>query len=99
MASDNALRKDICNVEAFRGLTGKIGKAIVACHIPPDLDYACLYWVFHFQQSERRIIDGGEVCIFLYTHFLHWLESLSHLRKLSDGVSSIRELLKIIQVC
>ena len=99
MACDNGLRKDICNVGEPGKLRSEIGKAIVARHIPLYLDYACLYWVFHLQQSGRRIIDGDEVCIFLYTHFLHWLESLSLLRKLSDGVSSIRELLKKIQVC
>ena len=100
MKSDNnGLRKDICNVQEPGKSRGEIDKAIVARHIPPDLGYACLHWVYHLRHSGRCITDEDEVYIFLHAHFLHWLESLSLLRRLSDGILSLRELLQTVQVC
>ncbi|RYP03115.1 hypothetical protein DL765_010598 [Monosporascus sp. GIB2] len=97
MKSRNGLRKDVCNLQEPGKSRDEIDKAIVAGHIPPDLEYACLYWVYHLQHSGRRITDGDEICDFLNAHFLHWVESLSLLRRLSDGILSIRELLKTVQ--
>jgi hypothetical protein len=37
--------------------------------MPPDLEYACLYWVY-LQHSGRHIIDKDEVYIFLCTSFI-----------------------------
>ena len=89
---ENGLGKDICNVQDPGKLRDKIDKAIVVHHIPPDLEYACLYWVYHLEHSGRCITDGDEVCTFLYTHFLHWLESLSWMRKISEGILAIASL-------
>ena len=98
------LQKDIYNLE-HPGLLADEVK-------PPDQDplapvrYSCVFWVNHLcvvdgqsSNSKNELSDDGAVFAFLKKHFLHWLESLSLLRKLSDGVSSIRELLKTIQVC
>jgi hypothetical protein len=99
MKSGNGLRRDICNVQKPGKLRDEIDDATVARHIPPDLQYACLYWVHHLQRSGRHITDEEGVYIFLRRHFPHWLESLSLLRKLSDGIPSIRVLLETVQVC
>lgn len=88
----NRLSKDICSVRDPGKSRDEIDKAIIARHIPPDLEYACLYWVYHLQHSGRRITDSDELCIFLYTHFLHWLESLSWMRKISEGILAISSL-------
>jgi hypothetical protein len=50
------------------------------------------------QLSGQRITDGDDVCHFFRTHLLHWLEVLSLLNKLSEGVTAVRELLKLSQV-
>jgi hypothetical protein len=89
---ENGLSKDICSVRDPGKSRGEIDKAIIVRHIPPDLEYACLYWVYHLQHSGRRITDRDEVCTFLYTHFLHWLESLSWIRKISEGILTIASL-------
>ncbi|KAK1974192.1 hypothetical protein LZ30DRAFT_608621 [Colletotrichum cereale] len=64
-------------------------------YIPVDLKYACLYWVYHLKCSQQPI--DSDVCRFLYEHFLHWLEALSLLRRLSDGAVAIRELIELIK--
>ena len=89
---ENRLSKDICSVRDPGKSRDEIGKAIIASHIPPDLEYACLYWVYHLQHSERHITDSDELCIFLYTHFLHWLESMSWVGKISEGILAISSL-------
>ncbi|KAN0087189.1 hypothetical protein V8E54_000877 [Elaphomyces granulatus] len=76
----------------------------------PDLDplasirYSCVFWVDHLCKADdtsldwnEKLSDGGAVFAFVKEHFLHWLESLSHIYKLSDGVLSIKKLLHKVQ--
>jgi hypothetical protein len=78
---------------------------------PPDPDpldsirYSCVYWIDHIcslnsERSEyiRDLMDYEPVFEFLTERFLRWLESLSLLGRLADGIQSIRRLLCIIQV-
>ena len=76
----------------------------------PDLDplgpirYSCLFWVDHLCKADDHSLvdymsDDGAIFTFLREHFLHWLESLSLIHKLSDGVLSTRKLLHKVQVC
>jgi hypothetical protein len=55
--------------------------------------------VHHLLQNGRPIVDNDIAHHFLQDHFLHWIESLSVLGKLSDGVLSVRKLLHIVRVC
>ncbi|RYO82755.1 hypothetical protein DL764_009559 [Monosporascus ibericus] len=79
---------------------------------PPDPDplapirYSCVFWADHlcFLNGEhpeclKELTDNGKVFKFLKDRFLRWLESLSLLGRLSDGVQSIRKLLHVAQVC
>jgi hypothetical protein len=79
---------------------------------PPDPDplapirYSCMFWIDHLcdaknQSSEYRseLSNDGATFPFFRAHFLHWLESLSLLNKLSDGIPSIRKLLHVVHVC
>lgn len=65
--------------------------------------YSCVFWADHLcsesPECQRELMDDGPVWRFLNEHFLRWLESLSLLGKLSDGVLSIRKLRNVIQVC
>lgn len=65
--------------------------------------YSCVFWTDHLclksPECERELIGDGPVWRFLNERFLCWLESLSLLGKLSDGVLSIRKLLNVVQVC
>jgi hypothetical protein len=78
---------------------------------PPQPDpltqirYSCVFWADHLilnsksPECKRELTDDGPVFGFLRERFLRWLESLSLLGKLSDGVQSIKKLLYITQVC
>ncbi|KAH7309928.1 NACHT and WD40 domain protein, partial [Stachybotrys elegans] len=90
------LRRDICDIRKPDMFRDEIDKQVIDTHIPADLQYACLYWVYHLQQSEGFL--GHNVHVFLYTHLLHWLEVLALLGKVSDGAAAIKQLLSICQV-
>ncbi|KAJ6118763.1 hypothetical protein N7471_013383 [Penicillium samsonianum] len=58
--------------------------------------YACVYWVDHFQSSERNEIyelsldEMGCVDAFLRQEYLHWLEALSILGRISYGIQAMQ---------
>lgn len=66
--------------------------------------YACIYWFYHLDEccpSRNAIKDlqeNGLVGIFLRQDYLHWLEALSLLRSLSDGVAWILGLENLLKV-
>jgi hypothetical protein len=66
--------------------------------------YSVLFWIDHLCKADDQSLvdhmsDDGVIFTFLREHFLHWLESLSLIHKLSDVVLSIRKLLHKVQVC
>jgi hypothetical protein len=77
---------------------------------PPDPDllaaarYSCLYWVDHLLDCMTKgntmndLKDGGSVYSFLCQSSLYWLEALSLMKSLSDGIIMIRKLENWLQV-
>ncbi|RYP28112.1 hypothetical protein DL767_007369 [Monosporascus sp. MG133] len=76
---------------------------------PPNPDplaplrYSCVFWADHLlnaetAESESALFYDKAVFAFLKDHFLRWLESLSLLGHLTDGVQSIRKLLRVAQI-
>ncbi|KAJ5710719.1 hypothetical protein N7488_004875 [Penicillium malachiteum] len=58
-----------------------------------SIRYSCEFWVDHLSQSQTNVCDDYAAFAFLQIHLLHWLESLSLVRKLSIVLPSIRTLL------
>ena len=101
-ALSKTLRRDIYNLQDPGGMMKDV----------PDPDplasirYSCVFWVDHLCKADdksldmkKKLSDDGAIFAFLKEHFLHWLESLSLIYKLSDGVLSIKKLLHKVQVC
>ncbi|KAM5353453.1 hypothetical protein ACJ41O_000103 [Fusarium nematophilum] len=77
---------------------------------PPDPDplasirYSCIFWVDHLNDSEPRakmsdkaLQDAGIVHDFLRMKYLYWLESLSLLRSMSEGVMAVQKLEALVK--
>lgn len=77
---------------------------------PPQPDplasirYSCVFWADHFvagagenPEGKRALADDGNVCEFLKKRLLYWLECLSIMEKLPEGLHSIRKLLHIAE--
>ncbi|KAJ4264710.1 hypothetical protein NW764_015795 [Fusarium oxysporum] len=87
-----SLHEDICRVR----IPGTRRSAIDLQHInerlPPELQYACLYWVHHRVAFDPRPDDTEEVYDFLTKHFLHWLETMSLMGRTMESLSMLNSL-------
>lgn len=68
-----------------------------------SIQYACVYWVDHLHEigsshNGMFLHDNGSVYAFLKKHLLHWLEALSLMKSMSNGVSAIAKLLGLVTV-
>jgi hypothetical protein len=90
------LRKDMCSLRFPGALTSEVEKSKVEKCLPLDIQYACRYWVSHLQRGNVVLHDIGQVYTFLKAHFLHWLEALSLIGKMSEGVHMATELSKYL---
>ncbi|KAF8535913.1 vegetative incompatibility protein HET-E-1 [Trichophaea hybrida] len=86
MLMSKHLKRDMCNLRLPGTLTHEVAAGEVQKCIPLDVQYACRYWVNHLRRSNFKLCDNDQVHTFLQTHFLHWLEALSLMGKMPDGV-------------
>jgi hypothetical protein len=68
-----------------------------------SIRYACVYWIDHLCEIKSGhdrvgLCDNGTIDVFLKEHFLHWLEALSLLKRMSEGVLSIIKLTGLLTV-
>ena len=59
------LRKDICKLHTPGSLVTQIESRRVEKCLPPEVQYACLYWVQHLQRSSTQLYDNRQVHHFL----------------------------------
>jgi hypothetical protein len=93
-----SLKEDICGVTVPGTPIAGIESCQVEQYLPPEVQYACLYWIQHLQRSSSRLQDNNYVHQFLQNHLLHWLEALSWMRKMSEGIHEIISLESIAVV-
>ncbi|KAI3579547.1 WD domain protein [Fusarium oxysporum f. sp. albedinis] len=70
------LKTDICNLRHPGTERVNISGQLVDSCLPPELQYACLYWVKHQQGSDVKLDDIQLIMEFIKTHLLHWIEAL-----------------------
>ena len=68
-----------------------------------SIRYACVYWVDHLCEIKSGhdrvgLCDNDTIDVFLKEHFLHWLEALSLLKRMSEGVLSMAKLTGLLKV-
>ncbi|KAH8650245.1 hypothetical protein BGZ60DRAFT_569566 [Tricladium varicosporioides] len=83
------LKKDICEMYTPGGLVTQVESSCIENFLPPEVQYACLYWVQHLQRSSAQHYDNRQVHQFLQVHLLHWLRALAWIGKTSEGVLAI----------
>ena len=83
------LRKDICDLGHAGTDVSAIDPSRVRHYIPEEVQYACSYWIHHLEKSDVEPADDDFVHTFLQGHFLHWLEALSLIGRISEGVLAI----------
>jgi len=94
-----SLKKDICGVHSPGWLATDVESSHLEQCLPPEVQYACLYWIQHLQKSCVSLDDDSyHVHAFLQEHLLHWLEALSLMGKTSEGVLTLSSLESYISV-
>ena len=83
------LKKDICEMQAPGSLATHVNSNYVKKYLPSEVQYACLYWVYHLQRSSAQLCDNDQTHRFLQAHLLHWLEALGWIGKASDGILAL----------
>ncbi|RPB19119.1 hypothetical protein L211DRAFT_744915, partial [Terfezia boudieri ATCC MYA-4762] len=86
------LRQDLCDLREPGVSVDDIQENIIQQHIPAHIRYACRYWLSHFQLGNANQKDLDRILRFLEQDFLHWLEALSLIRGVSNGVLMVRAL-------
>jgi len=92
------LKQDICSIIVPGTFATDIGQSKVEEVLPLEVQYACLYWTQHLQKSSPRLQDNERIHQFLQSHFLHWLEALGWMQKISEAITQIINLEAIAAV-
>jgi hypothetical protein len=93
-----SLKQDICGLDAPGVLVTDVTSSRVEQCLPPEVQYACLYWIQHLQKSSAQLRDNDQVYQFLQEHLLHWFEALGWMGKVSEGIHAIASLESITTV-
>lgn len=92
------LKQNMCGMKAPGTLAAKVGKDRIAQRIRSELQYACINWIQHVAKAGMQLCNAQQVLEFLIEHFLHWLEALGWLGKVSEGIHAISLLESIVSV-
>ncbi|KAL9117993.1 MAG: hypothetical protein Q9187_005463 [Circinaria calcarea] len=87
------LKKDMCSIGRPGMLVSEIDSETFQCSLPRHLQYACCHWVDHVKEGKFHHEEEGRlVYSFLQKKLLFWLEALSLIERLSDGVHMLSTL-------
>ncbi|PZC90297.1 hypothetical protein A1F95_09650 [Pyrenophora tritici-repentis] len=81
MSGPSGLHQDMCSLSGPGVLRSEIDEQTVTSSLPPDLQYACRYWVDHLKQGQEDIVNRDTTHLFLQKHLLHWFEAMSLIRE------------------
>ena len=98
MSAPDGLRQDICNLSEPGTRRSEIDESRITASLPPELQYACRYWVDHLERSRRGIEDRDATHRFLETHLLHWLEAMSLIDETGLCVRLVARLQSLVAV-
>jgi DNA polymerase III delta prime subunit len=99
--NSEGLRENMCNLDYPGQARQSLTRTQVTACVPPEMQYACRYWVYHAQQGKSEAHDDDVIHTFLKRHFLHWLEALSLMGCLANAIDYVGmlQLLVAVSVC
>ncbi|UPK93849.1 hypothetical protein LCI18_004784 [Fusarium solani-melongenae] len=92
-----SLRENICQLKHPGVLQTNIDPETVNRSLPPHVQYACLHWIDHMEQTHVDSATGDYIIDFLEIHLLHWLEALSLIGKVFESVEMMERLSRVTQ--
>lgn len=99
LSTGDTLKRDVCDLRLSGKRRSEIDQQTIDACLPPKVQYACRYWVYHWKESKCLIQDGNLVYCFLTRHLLHWLEALGLLGWVLESIGMVNDLLDMLDVC
>jgi len=96
----NSLKQDIygIGIDPPGVLATSVDSGLLEQCLPPEVQYACVYWIQHLEKSGAQLHDSDQVYQFLQQHLLHWLEALGWMGKIPEGIHAVTSLESIAAV-
>lgn len=94
----DCLREDICQLGAPGTHRLSVDPQKTKTFLPPELQYACLYWVYHMQGAGSHDGESERVYSFLKRCFLHWMEVLSLIGRARESLRLVKTLQSVYKV-
>ena len=93
-----SLHENMCGLPSLGTLRSEIAQKDIDNVLSSAVQYACRYWADHVQKGKVELLDDCGVHLFLKQHFLHWLETMSLMGKISEAIIAIINLTAILSV-
>ncbi|KAL8364767.1 hypothetical protein RB595_003847 [Gaeumannomyces hyphopodioides] len=97
LSTSDTLRRDVCDLHYPGTFRSEIGLQTINTALPPEVQYACRYWVHHWKESSRQIRDGDPVHLFLTDRLLYWLEALGVTGRIRESFNMANCLLDMLE--
>jgi hypothetical protein len=91
-----SLEPDVCHLGIPGTRRSTLKPEFIDACIPPEVQYACLYWVNHQLMAEIRCGDAKTILTFLEKHLLHWVEVLTLLGRVYQITGLMRNIRSIL---
>ncbi|KAF3072518.1 hypothetical protein CFAM422_005408 [Trichoderma lentiforme] len=83
------LHNNICNLEDPGVIRVEVEQDTIEQHLHQAIAYSCIYWVHHVQEGKIVLRDGGPEHRLLETKMLNWIEALTWLGRINEGIELI----------
>ncbi|KAL9012801.1 MAG: hypothetical protein Q9173_002458 [Seirophora scorigena] len=102
-AMTTTLKRNSCHLSTPGSPPQDVDKKSLDTQLPRHVQYACNYWLDHLagardSRAQLGLRDGGEVHVFFETSFLHWLEAMSLMGKISHAVLMVTKLASMLKL-
>lgn len=102
LTTSPCLKQDICDKKHPGIRRDKITSVEIEQALPPEVQYACRYWVHHVKgtvPTEMGMLNVDSILSFLRNRLLYWLEALSLIGYAKESIGMIQTLQTIPAVC
>ncbi|KAL3488950.1 hypothetical protein BJX62DRAFT_239534 [Aspergillus germanicus] len=96
LSGPGILVQNACHLASPGSARTDIDSHDVAVALPPHVQYACRYWVYHLGHGKCPLKDEDQVTVFLKCHLLHWLEALALMGCIYESIAMMKTLLSLV---
>ncbi|KAF5593171.1 heterokaryon incompatibility protein het-E-1 [Fusarium pseudocircinatum] len=93
----DSLKTDVCHLKIPGMPRSTLRPEVIDQCLPPEVQYACVYWIDHQKAAGIAPGDAAAILSFLEKHLLHWFEAMILLGKVYSITGLIRSLKYVLE--